>query len=322
MKKFLIFLILMFPFNVLGYSDYIIPGGTSLGIEVNSNGVMIIGFYKINNKFNKNKLKIGDTILMVNNKTVNSIDELVKEIENSLNNNNKVNLTIRRNGKLIESDFELIKVDGKYKTGLYVKDSITGIGTLSYIDPETKIFGALGHEIADSASGALVEVRSGYIFRSSITSIDKSIKGYAGTKNAKFYSNEKYGTINKNTKKGIYGIYEKDISGLGTMKVGTLKDIKEGTAYIYTVLNNEKIEKYEIKIDRISSGDVKNIHFEITSKDLINKTGGIVQGMSGSPIIQDDKIIGAVTHVIVDNPITGYGISIVNMLEEGEKSLN
>lgn len=318
MKKFLILLMVIIPLNVFGYSNYIIPGGQTLGIEVNSKGVMVIGFYRINNKFNKNKLKIGDTILMVNNNSVNSIDELVNEIEKNVKDN-KVIFTIKRNDKLIDTNFELIMVDGKYKTGLYVKDSITGIGTLSYIDPETKIYGALGHEIADSTSGALVEIKTGSIFRSSITGIEKSVKGYAGTKNAKFYSNDKYGVINKNTKKGIYGKYTSDISNLNTMQVGTLDDIKLGKAYIYTVLNGESVKEYEINIDRIMPGDVKNIHFEIIDEELINKTGGIVQGMSGSPIIQDNKIIGAVTHVIVDNPITGYGISIVKMLEEGEK---
>lgn len=318
MKKFLILLMAIIPLNVLGYSNFIIPGGQTLGIEVNSKGVMVIGFYKINNKFNKNKLKIGDTILMVNNNSVNSIDELVDEIEKNVMDNNVI-LTIKRNDKLIDTNFELVSIDGKYKTGLYVKDSITGIGTLSYIDPETKIFGALGHEIADSTSGALIEIKTGSIFRSSITGIEKSIKGSAGTKNAKFYANDKYGVINKNTKKGIYGEYTGNISAFNTIEVGHLNSIKLGKAYIYTVLNGENIKEYEINVDRVMPGDVKNIHFEIVDEELINKAGGIVQGMSGSPIIQDNKIIGAVTHVIVDNPITGYGISIVKMIEEGEK---
>ena len=145
------------------------------------------------------------------------------------------------------------------------------------------------------------------------------MKGYAGTKNAKFYSNEKYGTVNKNSKKGIYGTYTGDLTNMKTLEVGNIKDIKLGKAYIYTVVDKENIKEFEINIDKINGGDNKNIHFEIVSKELIDKTGGIVQGMSGSPIIQDNKIIGAVTHVIVDNPITGYGISIIKMLEEGEK---
>lgn len=318
MKKFLILLISVIPLNVLGYSNYIIPGGQTLGIEVNNDGVMIVGFYKVDNKFNKNKLKVGDTIIKIGDVRVSSIEELVNAIEDKVQNN-KVKMTIKRNGDVFEKDFELVKVDNKYKTGLYVKDSITGIGTLTYIDPETKIFGALGHEIADSASGALIEVKTGSIFRSSITSIERSMVGIAGSKNAKFYSNEKYGIINKNTKKGIYGIYNSDISELEAMKVGSINDIKIGKAFIYTVLNGEMVNKYEIVIDKVNNSDTKGIHFEILSDDLINKTGGIVQGMSGSPIIQDDKIIGAVTHVIVDNPTTGYGILITKMLEEGEK---
>ena len=318
MKKILFLLMAVIPLNVLSYSNYIIPGGQTLGIEVSNKGVMVIGFYKINNKFNKNRLKVGDTILMVNNNSVDSIEDLVNKIEENVKDN-KVTFTIKRNDKLIDTVFELVMIDGKYKTGLYVKDSISGIGTLSYIDPETKIFGALGHEIADSNSGALVEIKSGSIFRSSITGIEKSIKGTAGTKNAKFYSNDKYGSISKNTKRGIYGLYTSDFSSLNKIEVGRLEDIKLGKAYIYTVLTGEDVKEYEINIDRIMPGDVKNIHFEIVSEELINKTGGIVQGMSGSPIIQDNMIIGAVTHVIVDNPITGYGISIVKMLEEGEK---
>ena len=187
------------------------------------------------------------------------------------------------------------------------------------LQPETKIFGALGHEIADSISGSIVEIKDGTIYKSVITSIDKGQRGIAGAKNAKFYSNDKYGDINKNSKVGIYGLYNKDISGYKTLRVGDLDSIKLGKAYIYTVLDGENIEKYEIIIDNVNYGLTKNIHFEIISDELINKTGGIIQGMSGSPIVQNDLIIGAVTHVIVDNPTTGYGVSIINMLKEGER---
>jgi stage IV sporulation protein B len=319
MKKLLLLLLaLLIPLNVLGYSEYIIPGGQTLGIEVNNDGVMIIGFYKINNKLNKNKLKVGDVIIKIEDDDVSTINELVEKIEDNVHND-MVKMTIKRDGEVFTTDFSLVKVDNSYKTGLYVKDSITGIGTLTYIDPETKIFGALGHEISESNSGSLIEVKTGSIFRSSITSIDRSVSGVAGSKNAKFYSNEKYGTITKNTKKGIYGVYSSDISSLETLKVGTIDDIKLGSAYIYTVLDGEEVNKYEINIDKVNNTETKSIHFSILSEELIEKTGGIVQGMSGSPIVQGDMIIGAVTHVIVDNPTTGYGILITNMLEEGEK---
>lgn len=319
MKKYLILICLMlFPFNVLAYSDYIIPGGQSIGIDINSKGIIIVGFYKVNNKYNNNNLKIGDIILKVENDEVNSINELVSSIEKNVKNN-KVNITIKRNNKILNKEFILIKSNEKYKTGLYVKDSITGIGTLTYIDPETKIYGALGHEIIESESNRLVEIKSGNIFQTSVTTIDRSSKGIAGSKNAKFNTNNKYGSINKNTIKGIYGEYTSDISKLKTLKVGTYNDIKKGKAYISTVINNEEVSQFEIEIDNISKGTIKNIHFKITDDQLIDKTGGIVQGMSGSPIIQNNKIIGAVTHVIIDNPLTGYGILITNMLEEGEK---
>lgn len=322
MKKYIILiLLLLFPFNTLAYSNYIIPGGQSLGIEVKNNGVIVIGFYRVNGKLNSNGLKVGDIIVKVNDIDISSIDELLDGIENNIVDN-KINVTIKRDSKYINKELELERINGVYKTGLYVKDSIIGIGTLSYIDPTTKIYGALGHEIIESTSNKLIEVKTGSIFKTSITTIDKSVNGVAGTKNAKFYNNISYGSVVKNTNKGIYGIYNSDISKYSTLEVGGYEDIKLGKAYIKTVILGEEIKTYEIEIDKKNNNETKNIHFKIVSEDLIDKTGGIVQGMSGSPIIQDNKIIGAVTHVVIDNPTTGYGILITNMLEEGEKILS
>ena len=321
MKKYIVLLLLMLmPLNIFAYSDKIIPGGQTLGIEVKNNGIIVIGFYRVNGKLNNNNLKVGDIITKINGSNVHNIDEMVDFISKNINDN-KVTLTISRDNKEINKEFVLENIDGNYKTGLYVKDSITGIGTLSYIDPETKIYGALGHEIIETTTNKLIEVKTGTIFKTSITTIDKSVKGLAGTKNAKFYPSINYGTVTSNTNKGIYGIYKSDISDKKVLEVGKYHDIKAGKAYIRTVINGNKEEDFEIDIDRVNNNDVKNIHFKITSTELLNKTGGVVQGMSGSPIIQDNKIIGAVTHVIIDNPSTGYGILITNMLEEGEKLL-
>lgn len=311
---------MLMPLNIFAYSDKIIPGGQTLGIEVKNNGIIVIGFYRVNGKLNNNNLKVGDIITKINGSNVHNIDEMVDFISKNINDN-KVTLTITRDNKEINKEFVLENIDGNYKTGLYVKDSITGIGTLSYIDPETKIYGALGHEIIETTTNKLIEVKTGTIFKTSITTIDKSVKGLAGTKNAKFYPSINYGTVTSNTNKGIYGIYKSDISDKKVLEVGKYHDIKAGKAYIRTVINGNKEEDFEIDIDRVNNNDVKNIHFKITSTELLNKTGGVVQGMSGSPIIQDNKIIGAVTHVIIDNPSTGYGILITNMLEEGEKLL-
>lgn len=322
MKKLKLLLISIFilPFKVLAYSDYIIPGGETLGIEVLSNGVMVIGFYEVNGKYNKGNpsIKAGDYIIKINDSYINSIKELTTEIEKNVSNK-EVNITFRRGKDIKTSKLKLIEDQGIYKTGLYVKDNITGTGTLTYIDPETKIFGALGHEIIESSTSKLVEIKSGKIFRNYITGIDKSKTGYAGSKNAKFYYNTKYGDILKNTNVGIYGIYTSNLPKKDLYKVADKEDVKIGNAKIATVLNKEDVIFYDIEITKIDEyASIKNITFKITDDDLINKTGGVVQGMSGSPIIQDNKIIGAVTHVIIDNPKTGYGIFITTMLKEGE----
>lgn len=322
MKKIILaILLVIFPINAFAYSDYIIPGGETLGIEVSSNGIMVIGFYQVNGEYNKGNptIKSGDYIIKINGEDVNNVKELTNVIEKAVSKK-EVEITYLRNGKEKSSMLELIEDNGLYKTGLYVKDSITGIGTLSYIDPETHIFGALGHEIIESNTNSLVEIKSGIIFRNFITGIDKSSNGVPGSKNAKFYYNTQYGKINKNTNAGIYGVYEEVLPEKEALEVAKPDEVKIGDAEIYTVLEGEKIEKFTINITSINeTAKVKNISFKIEDENLIDKTGGIVQGMSGSPIIQNGKIIGAVTHVIIDNPLTGYGIFITTMLEEGEK---
>lgn len=322
MKKLIAILGLsLLPVNALAYSDYIIPGGETLGIEVSSNGVMVIGFYQINGKYNKGDplIKSGDYIIKINGEEINNIKELTSIIEKSVDKK-EVEVTYLRNGKEKTSTLELIEDEGIYKTGLYVKDSITGIGTLTYIDPETRIYGALGHEVSEANTSSIVEIKSGIIFRNYITGIDKSSNGAPGSKNAKFYYNTKYGTITKNTNAGIYGKYETNLPTKDKLQVADKSEVKIGPAQIYTVLEGETIQEFKINITSINeTSKVKNISFEIEDESLVDKTGGIVQGMSGSPIIQNNKIIGAVTHVIIDNPLTGYGIFITTMLEEGEK---
>ena len=321
MKKKIIVLLylisLILPLNVFAYSNYIIVGGENIGIDVKNDGIIIIGFYRINNEYNKNGLQVGDIIKKVNNIEVKSIKELTEAIEKQ--GKEIVNLTVYRNNQEIIKEFKLIKDDNKIKTGLYVKDSVSGIGTLTYIDPTTSIYGALGHEILESNTYNKIEVRTGSIFESNVTSIDRSSKGNAGTKNAKFNYENIFGDIKKNTKSGIYGTYN-TLPNKKLIEVGNPNEIKEGSATILTVLEDNNVKEFSINILKIDTkSSIKNIYFEITDKELISKTGGIVQGMSGSPIIQNEKIIGAVTHVIVKEPITGYGIFITTMLEEGER---
>lgn len=321
MKKFIVFLcIFLFPLNVFAYSSEVILGGKTIGIDIKQNGVMIIGFYKVDGSLPKTDLKEGDIILKVGDTEINSINDLTSAMENNLNEDNIVELTYKRNNNTKKTNLKLVKKDNMYKTGLYVKDSITGIGTLTFIDPESNIYGALGHEITESNTSKIIEVKTGSIFKNSISSITESIDGKPGSKNAKFYYNTNYGNIDKNTKYGIYGSYKADYNNVERINIATKDEVTIGEAEIYTVIDGEKVEKFTIEITKINeNSDIKNITFEITDPKLIAATGGVVQGMSGSPIVQNGKLIGAVTHVITDNVKSGYGLFITTMLEESER---
>lgn len=320
MKLILITLLMFYPSIVFAYSSKVIVGGQNIGINIQSNGVLVVGFYQVDGKNVKSNpsIEVGDYIIKVKDTEVNSINELTNAIEKNIEDS-KVELTYIRNGKENKSTMELIEQDEIFKTGLYVKDSITGIGTLTYIDPESKIFGALGHEIIEANSNKRIEVKTGTIFNSTITGINKSSDGNPGEKKANFKPQEVYGTISKNTGYGLFGTYNASMPNNTTYDVANKNEIKVGNAKILTVLNGDEIKEYDINITKINEyNKIKNISFEITDNELLDKAGGVVQGMSGSPIIQDNKIIGAVTHVIVDNVRTGYGIFITTMLEEGE----
>ncbi len=320
MKKLLLTICLLFmPTLVLAYSNEIYLGGYTLGIELDCKGILVVGFYEINGKYNKSDLKLGDYITKINNEEVNTLTELTNEIE-KYTASREVEVTYIRNKKEYKTILKLVLDDGVYKTGLYVKDSITGIGTLTYIDPETKIYGALGHEVIESNTKKVVEIKTGLIFKNKIISINRSLVGEAGSKNAKYYFNNVYGNIYKNTNHGIFGIYEKGIDNLKLVPVAKPNEIEKGKATLFTVLKDEKVEEFAIKITNINeTSDTKNITFQITDQKLLDETGGVIQGMSGSPIMQNGKIIGVVTHVIVDSPTSGYGLFITKMLEEGEK---
>ena len=315
LKKALIMLLLLviLPFNIYAYSDYIYAGGETVGIRVNSNGVLVVGTYSLDKK-NKINLQVGDVINTINNKSISSSTDFIDSIKGK----SVVSVGYIRGNKEYKTDLNIVLENGVYKSGLYVKDSITGIGTLTYIDPQTRLFGALGHEIIEKTTGKLFNSNSGSIFESTITGITVSSRGIPGSKNARYYSDSVLGSVFENTNKGIFGNYTGKIANKKLYKVASFNEIKTGNAKILTVLDGTKVEEFDITIERIKKGDIKNILFEISDKNLIKKTGGIVQGMSGSPIIQDDKIIGAVTHVIIDNPIKGYGVYIGSMLEEAE----
>ena len=318
MKKLIILLLLIIPINVFAYSNKVIVGGETIGIEVHSNGVYVVGFYPVNGKniAEESGFLVGDIIKKINGVNVSDINNLNR----ILNDENTYTFNVLRNNKEYNIKIKLEEENNVLKTGLYVKDTINGIGTLSYIDPETKVFGSLGHEILETKSYSKFEISDGSIYSSTVNNIKKSTNGNTGEKKADIDKSNEIGNISLNEENGIYGKYIDNYSDREILEVGDINSIKKGLAYIRTVVNGNEINNYSINILNIDENNsTKNILFEITDKSLLNTTGGIIQGMSGSPIIQNNKIIGVVNYVIVDNTKRGYGIFITKMLEEGDK---
>lgn len=320
-KKYLLSFIFLFCFPLItcAYSDYIIASGQNIGISLNSDHVIIVGSYDVNGKniLNTSLLRIGDKLISINNKEIKSINDL----QNVMNNlsSKKINVTYERDNKRYNTEVTLFKEGNTYKTGLYVKDNIKGVGTLTFIDPETKIFGALGHEILEKTTKSKFDIDSGVIYYSEVTGIIKSTDGKPGEKNARNDSSTIYGSVKENTHKGIFGIYTDEINENKLYKIAQNNEVYVGPAKILTVTEKDVVSEYEIKILNVNANaDTKNILFEVTDQSLLEKTGGIVQGMSGSPIIQNDNIVGAVNYVLVDDTKKGYGIFITNMLKEAE----
>jgi len=259
-----------------------------------------------------------DKIIAINNQSINSNQELLEILKE---NNNEIELTLERNKQIIKTKINIvITKDNEKSLGLYIKDKIIGIGTLTFIDPINKRFASLGHGIYEKDE--LVKTNDGLIVSSKIQSIKKAIPGVSGEKRASILNNN-LGQIKLCSETGIYGKiksvnnFKKDL-----ITTSTQEEVKKGTAYFYTVINNQSIEKYKIEITDVSlqnESSAKGIKFKVVDTELIKETGGIVQGMSGSPIIQDGKLIGAVSHVNIENPLVGYGIHIEWMLKDIEK---
>lgn len=307
------------PFSMI-FAKEVILGGENIGIELDFEGVLVTGTYDIeidNKNINPEDydIKKGDYILKINGIKVNDSKDLITYFQ-KLDETSKVTLDIKRNNQMIKRELVVYKNDDTFKTGLMIKDHILGIGTVSFYDPSDNTYGALGHEISDSSTKEVVPIEGGVIYESHVTGIKSSKNGTPGEKIASIKKDEVLGDVLINSIYGIYGNYNDDIDGL-TIETAKYEDIKLGKAYIYTVLKDDVKEKYEIEITNLEKqniDEIKGISFKITDPRLLNKTNGIVQGMSGSPIVQNNLLIGAVTHVKVNDVQSGYGIYIENML--------
>lgn len=323
MKKiFLLLMVLILPANLHAYSEQVLLGGQNVGIEAYSKGVIVVGFYKVDNRYiGSETLNVGDIILEIEGYPVNSIKEMTDIIDKNIKDG-KVNVLIKRNNKEKETTMSLVKEGSVYKSGLYIKEKITGIGTITYIDPNTKITGLLGHELTSALSNNKIEVKDGKLYSSTVSGIDRSTNGRVGSKNAKIDYNNSLGIVNKNSSVGIFGLYKRALPNNKLLNVAKWDEIELGKATIYTTINDSTVLPYEITITKLNKNEIstnKSISFTVTDNNLLSVTGGIVQGMSGSPIVQNDKIIGAVTHVLVDDVVKGYAVFIRTMLEEGDR---
>ena len=305
------------------YAAEVFLGGQSVGIELDYDGVMITGTYDIsidNKKYNPSSdgFLSGDLITKVNDQTIDSIVTLMDTVEKEINQGNKISLTIKRNNEEIKKELQFQEENGKFTTGLYVQDGLTGVGTMTYYNPTTHHFGALGHIMNDVTLSSDIVVKQGKVYNSYVKSINPSENGKPGEKIADIGSVQ-IGTVFDNNNYGVYGSYE-ELAGTDQNVISTasMDEVKEGEAYFLTVLDGHTVTKCTIEITNLkkqNKPDIKGMTFEITDKQVLSLTNGVVQGMSGSPIIQDGKLIGCVTHVDVNNVHRGYGLYIDWMLE-------
>ena len=301
--------------------------GTPFGVKMFTDGVLVVDFSEIETEngrrcpASESGLLEGDLIKAINKTNVFRNEDVAEIIEKS--EGKELSFSILRNGKLMEISLipEMLKDQSGYKAGFWVRDSSAGIGTLTFYDPEDLSFAGLGHAVCDIDTGTVLPFSSGEIVPAAITKIKKGVSGAPGELGGAFIGKDDLGTVKINNETGLYGTLEYTIEGI-EMPVAHKQDIYEGSAVILSTVEGTEAEEYDILIEKIALSDdslTKNMVIKVVDEELIEATGGIVQGMSGSPIIQDGKLIGAVTHVLVNDPTKGYGIFAENMLEMSKK---
>ena len=320
--KYLIFVIgFSLPINAYCADMYLQPCGQAVGVKMYTDGLIVIDICSVADINGRQvyckELRKGDIILSAENQKLNSASELKNIVSNNPKN---ITLKVKRDNEIIEvSTTPIISTDGA-TLGLWLRDSTAGVGTLTYYNPSTGDFGALGHGICDIDTLTLMPLQNGSITDCDVDNVIKSSNGFVGELECSFYNNN-IGTITDNNDYGIFGKSTIKLSGLPTMRVAKPDEVKTGKAKIYAEVDGGGIKEFEINIKKVnrSHDSGRDMVIEVTDPELLKITGGIVQGLSGSPIIQNGRIVGAVTHVFVNDPTRGYGIFIENMLQEAEK---
>ena len=303
--------------------DSLVPLGRTVGIKLFSDGVLVVGLAEEKNAPARQMgLKPGDLITHINGAEVDTIEQVQAQLARP--GSGGVVLCVTRGDRQLELTGAVIQTpQGEYQLGAWIRDSMAGIGTMTFYDPQSDIFAALGHGINDVDTAKLMTMESGSIMYSTVTGVKKGRSGTPGQLNGSFDVQRDMGQLYANTRSGVFGTLT-DESLLGSakpMEVARRGEIRTGRATILSNIAGETVEEYEVEILHVyppAEGEMRNLMLKVTDERLLNTTGGIVQGMSGSPIIQNGKLVGAVTHVLVNDPTRGYGIFIENMLETAQ----
>ncbi len=309
--------------SVSVYDDMrLIPGGMPFGIKFTTNGVLVVGIGEIETEngyvgpAKASGMQVKDIIVKANGQSINSNEEFTQIIESS--NGSPIDMSVLREGKEYSMKISPVadKTDGRYKAGLWIKDSTAGIGTVTFIVPNDNTFGGLGHGVCDTETSVLMPFGKGNVCDVNISGVTKGQSGTPGELRG-FFANNETGKLYKNTVCGVFGKFDTPPKNLREpLPIGLKSELIEGPAQVICTTAENTPTVYEIEIVKINrdSGENKNFIVKVTDERLLEKTGGIVQGMSGSPIIQNGKLVGAVTHVLINDPTKGYGIFIENML--------
>lgn len=305
----------------------VVPCGTPFGIKLFTEGVMVVKTdsitidNKVYNPARDSDIKVGDIITHINSTKVNYTEDLPVIINDC--KGKPVNLTIIRDSKEISKTIIPVDTGNEcYKIGVWVRDSSAGIGTMTFYHEESGAFGGLGHGICDVDTGELMPMSQGEVTGATIDSVTKARTGCAGTLNG-HHTTDEAGYIISNCDSGVFGYINNSPVDNKAVKVAYKQEVKTGKAQIICTVDNGEAQYYDIEIESINYNEnskTKNIVIKITDEELLEKTNGIVQGMSGSPIIQNNKLVGAVTHVFVNEPSKGYGIFAENMVDEFNKA--
>lgn len=302
----------------------VVPIGKAIGMKLYTDGVLVVGMSEIEGKrpYENTGIQEGDRIIQINENDIRNTTELMKEVNAS--KGDKIHIKYIHEEETITTSMKPVKSgeDG-YKLGLWVRDAAAGVGTLTFYEPDTKMFATLGHGILDVDTSDLIKIANGELVTTNILNIQKGEKGKPGEIRGTIESGYTLGRITKNTAFGVYGMLDEpsylSISTKDAIEVATREEIKTGAAQIICELENGRTQYFNIEIQKVFIGnneDNKSMLLKVTDEELLEKTGGIIQGMSGAPIVQDGKFIGAVTHVLVNDPSQGYGVFADIMLKQ------